>query len=224
MLKTGVRHQLNKERLELLESGRVKIGDSLIESVIRAPISGYVLERMVEIGDPIVPLTSFQAGTPLMILAEMEDLIFKGTVDEIDVGKIKEGMSAEIKIGALPDAKIKGELRLISLKSQKQDNSTVFPIEILITETEGATLRAGYSANADIIIERRSDILIIPERVVTYRDGASYIEIKGSEPGSRLEKEISTGLSDAIHVEIKEGLSKDEEVLEKPLQRLSVDI
>lgn len=219
-----IRHQLNSERLELLESGRVNIGGSLIESVIRAPISGFVLERMVEIGDPIVPLTTYQAGTPLMVLAEMDNLIFKGTVDEIDVGKISEGMPTEIKIGALPDTRVYGTLKMISLKSQKQDNSTVFPIEILITETQGATLRAGYSANADIIIERREDVLLIPERVVTYRDDSAFIEIPGSAPGSRVETEIKTGLSDAIRVEVKDGLKKGDKVLEKPLQRLTVQM
>lgn len=219
-----VRHQMNQERLQLLESGRIRIGDSIIESVIRAPIDGYILERMVEIGDPIVPLTSYQAGTPLMTIANMENLIFKGTVDEIDVGKIHEGMEAEIKIGALPDVPVSGVLRLISLKSQKQDNTTVFPIEILITNSNGTTLRAGYSANADIIIQRRQEVLIIPERVVTYRDGQSFIEVPGDEPGSRVEKEIKTGLSDAIHVEVKDGVKEGDKVLEKPVRRISATL
>jgi len=99
-----VRKQLTQERLELLESGRIQIGDTQIESVIRSPIDGYILEKMVDVGDPIVPLTSYQAGTPLMAIAEMSNLLFKGTVDEIDVGKITEGLPVEIKIGALPGA------------------------------------------------------------------------------------------------------------------------
>jgi HlyD family secretion protein len=219
-----IRHQLNQERLELLESGKIKIGDSVIESVIRAPVSGYILERMVEIGDPIVPLTSFQAGTALMILADMGNLIFKGSVDEIDVGKISEGMTAKIKIGALPDAQIEGVLNFISLRSQRQDNATVFPVEIAITKAEGVILRAGYSANANIIIQNREDVLVIPERVVEYRNNGAYVEISDGENGGRKEIKIETGLSDAIMVEVLKGLNEGDTVLEKPIRRLNVEL
>ncbi|MDI6403050.1 efflux RND transporter periplasmic adaptor subunit, partial [Balneolaceae bacterium ANBcel3] len=159
--------QLSKERLELLESGRIIIGETLIESVVKAPSNGYVLEKMVNVGDPVVPLTSYQAGTPLMTLAEMDDLLFKGTVDEIDVGKMQEGMLVDLRIGALPGAEVTGELTKISLKATQRDNSTVFPVEVVITDTGGHTLRAGYSANANVIIQQREDVLLIPERVVT---------------------------------------------------------
>lgn len=95
------------ERLALLEKGRTT-GAHAIESLVRSPISGFVLEKMVEVGDPVVPLTTYQEGTVLMTMADMNHLLFRGTVDEIDVGRLKEGMVAVIKIGALPDAKITG--------------------------------------------------------------------------------------------------------------------
>lgn len=218
-----VREQINKERLQLLESGRIQIGETLIESVIRSPVSGYILEKMVDIGEPVVPLTSYQAGTPLMVIANMENLLFEGTVDEIDVGKISEGMPVEIKIGALPNAKIMGEVSRISLKAEEQEDSSIeFPIEITITETNGHTLRAGYSANADIIIQKMENVITIPERVVSMRDGQAFIEIPGEEPGSRIEKEIEVGLSDAITVEVKNGLSEGQKVLERPVKTLTV--
>ena len=177
---------------------------------------------MVDVGEPVVPLTSYQAGTPLMSLAGMDRLLFKGTIDEIDVGKMQEGMSAEIKIGALPDEKIEGIVSRISLKSQELDNATVFPVEITITDTHGATLRAGYSANASIIIERVSDIVTIPERVITMRDGVSIVEIAGTKPGERIEKEIELGLSDAITVEVVDGVREGDKVLEKPERTLTI--
>lgn len=217
-----VRLQMNEERLQLLESGRIVVGDTLIESVIRAPIDGYILETIVDEGDPVVPLTSYQAGTPLMTIAAMEHLFFNGTVDEIDVGKLAEGLPAEIKIGALPGTIIKGEIEKISLKAQQQDNATVFPVEIRITDTGGSVLRAGYSANADIIIRRMVDVVTIPERVVSVREGISYVELPGEEPGSRVEREVELGLSDAITVEVREGLSEGEQVLERPTRSLTV--
>jgi HlyD family secretion protein len=217
-----VRAQISRERLDLLESGRVSIGDTVIESVIRAPVSGFILEKMVDIGEPVVPLTSYQAGTPLMSIAGMEQLLFKGTVDEIDVGKLEEGMPAEIKIGALPGVIAKGEVSRISLKAKKEDNATVFPIEITITDASGAVLRAGYSANADIIIESMENAVTIPERVVTMREGRAYIEVPGDDPSKRVEKEVKLGLSDAITVAVTDGLEEGDRILEKPLRELTV--
>jgi len=214
-----VRLQMNRERLELLESGKVTIGGIEIESVIKAPISGFVLEKMVNIGDPVVPLTSYQAGTVLMNMADMSNLIFKGNVDEIDVGKMQEGMDAELKIGALPGTIIYGKVSKISLKAIEVDNATVFPVEIIITDDSGATLRAGYSANADVIVQKLEDVLVIPERLITFKDEKAFVEVLTNETtGTAVEKEIATGSGDAIVIEVKEG----EKVLEKPLKSLTL--
>jgi HlyD family secretion protein len=217
----NIRMQMRREHLQLLESGRVTIGDTKIESQIKAPITGFILEKMVEVGDPVVPLTSYQAGTPLMAMASMENLLFKGNVDEIDVGKMREGMPVEIKVGALPDAVVNGTLSLISLKAHKQENATVFPVEITIDDNPTVTLRAGYSANADVIITRKEDILVIPERVVTFKNGDSFVDLPDGL-GGRKQVQIEVGLSDAINIEVKEGLNEGDLVLEKPVQRLTV--
>lgn len=214
-----LRLNIANEKLALIESGKVNIGGKKIETTIHAPIEGFVLNKTVEIGDPVTPLTSFQEGTVLMKMANMENLFFKGTVDEIDVGKLYEGMETEIKIGALPDAKISGTLQKISLKAEKNDNTTVFPIEILISLSNGNTLRAGYSANANIIIQRKDSVLVIPERVVTFRNDSEFVKIALAENQSE-ERLIKTGLSDAINVEILDGLKENDEVLEKPVKKI----
>ncbi|MCH8496813.1 MAG: efflux RND transporter periplasmic adaptor subunit [Balneolales bacterium] len=218
-----LRLQMSRERLELLESGHVNIGGIEIESVIKAPISGYILERMVNIGDPVVPLTSYQAGTALMSIADMSGLIFKGTVDEIDVGKLNEGMPVNLKVGALPGAVVTGELHHISLKARRQDNTTVFPVEIIITDTQGHILRAGYSANADIIIKQLTDILVVPERLITFKDGKAFVEIVSDEiNGASEEIEIQVGSSNAISIEVTGGLAEGDKVLERPQRSLSI--
>ncbi len=178
------------------------------------------MEKNVYLGDPVVPLTSYQPGTPLMRMADMEDLIFKGTVDEIDVGKIKEGMSCELQVGALPGVTITGHVTLISLKAKKEDNTTVFPVEIKIEETNDAVLRAGYSANANIIIAKRDSVLAIPERVVTFRNDSAFVQIPVGETDFN-ERYIKTGLSDAILIEVTEGLKEGEEVLEKEVKEIT---
>jgi HlyD family secretion protein len=213
-------HQIAQERLDLLEKGKVTIADTDIETVIKAPITGYILEKSVNVGDPVVPLTSYQAGTELMKMADMTNLIFKGTVDEIDVGKIKEEMIAELQIGALPGKKVKGHVSLISLKALKEDNTTVFPVEITIDETGEAVLRAGFSANANIIIAKRDSVLSIPERVVTFRNDSAFVQIPLDQENSE-ERHIKTGLSDAITIEVIEGLEEGQKVLEKELHEIT---
>jgi HlyD family secretion protein len=207
--------QMARERIALLETGRVKIADRDIEGVIRSPIDGFVLETRVESGDPVVPLSAFQEGTVLITMAEMSNLIFRGTVDEIDVGKLREGMPADIKVGALPEAEVKGEVYSISLKARSEDNATVFPIEVRLTELDDAVLRAGYSANVDVIIDRRDDVLVIPERLVRFEEDATRVTVLLAD-GATEEREIETGLSDALTIEVVSGLEEGESVVEPP--------
>jgi HlyD family secretion protein len=202
-----------------MESGRVKIDNTEIESIVKAPIDGYVLSKTVEVGDPVTPLTTYQEGTVLMKMANMERLLFKGTVDEIDVGKLKEGMETILKVGALPNDTVRGVLRKISLKAEKKENATVFPIEILIPKANNATLRAGYSANANIIIKKMTNVLIIPERVVTFRNDSAFVKVVLSADKEE-DRYIKTGLSDAINIEVVAHLAEGDSLAEKPVKKI----
>ncbi len=215
-----LRVKIAREKLELMQSGAVTIDSTKIESIIYAPIDGYVLTRAVEVGDPVTPLTSYQEGTVLMQMANMSDLVFKGTVDEIDVGKLRDGMQAELHIGALPGDTIQGKLSKIWLQAEKKENASVFPIEIAISYAKNVTLRAGYSANADVIIRKKTDILYVPERVVTFRNDSSFVKLALGE-GKSEEHLIKTGLSDAINIEVVSGLKEGDKVLEKPVVKIN---
>ncbi len=173
----------------------------------------------MEVGDPVTPLTSYQEGTVLMKMANMERLLFKGTVDEIDVGKLKEGLEAELKVGALPAEKIIGVLSKISLKAEKKENATVFPIEVTVPRTSNSRLRAGYSANANVIIQKKDSVLMIPERVVTFRNDSAFVSADLGE-GKKEERFIRTGLSDAINIEVVAGLKEGDRVIEKPVKKI----
>lgn len=208
-----------KERLDLLEKGKVKIADKMFENIIKAPITGSILEKLVNEGDPIVPLTSYQPGTEIMSMADMNKLLFRGTVDEIDVGKIKEGLRAKLEIGALPGTDVEGFISLLSLKARKDENRTVFPIEIEIDNIGDAVLRAGFSANAHIIIEKKDSVLAIPERVVVFRNDSAFVRVLASEEKVE-EKYIETGLSDAIYIEVLSGLKESDKVLEKEIKEI----
>ncbi len=215
-----LRVKIAKEKLELMQSGAVTIDNTKIESIIYAPIDGYVLTRSVEVGDPVTPLTSYQEGTVLMKMANMSKLVFKGTVDEIDVGKLREGMTGELHIGALPGDTIPGRLSKIWLQAEKKENASVFPIEIEISNLKRVTLRAGYSANADIIIQKKTNILYVPERVVTFRNDSSFVRLALADNKSE-ERNIKTGLSDAINIQVVSGLNEGDKVLEKPVVKIN---
>jgi len=208
-----LRHQMATEKLDLLQKGVTVDGKN--ENTIVSPISGTVLEKLVNEGDPVVPLTSYQAGTPLLGLAPMEKLIFKGTVDEIDVGKLTEGMPCDIKVGALPGEMLQGRLSKISPKAKKEDNTTLFDLEIQITDTGEKTLRAGYSANADIIISKKDSILVVPERLIEFRGDTAFVEISDSA-GTIETREIQVGLSDGLNIEVIDGLALGDRIVERP--------
>jgi HlyD family secretion protein len=210
---------MSRERLELIEKGHVSIAGKKIDAIIKSPINGFILEKNINLGDPVVPLTSYQEGTVLMTLADMDSLVFKGTVDEIDVGKLSIGMPVEIKVGAIPGKSIPGRLMKISLKAKEENNTRMFPVEILIADTKIALLRAGYSANADIIIKQADSVLTIPERVVYTKGDSTYVEVPGPK-GERRKALITTGLSDAVRIEVKAGLTQGQEVLEKPEKKI----
>ena len=209
-----LRFRTSSERLELLEKGRIRMSNRDIDSLIKSPITGIILSQSVFQGDPVVPLTNFQPGTELCSLADMGSLLFKGTVDEIDVGKITDGMAAEIQIGALPDSKIVGRVDRIFPKAKKEGNATLFDIWIIIGDASGVTLRAGFSATASIQIRERKNVVLIPERLVLFEDGKKFVEVPDGETTKKVE--VRTGLSDGLNIEILDGLKEGDKVVERP--------
>ncbi|HKI86579.1 MAG TPA: efflux RND transporter periplasmic adaptor subunit [Thermoanaerobaculia bacterium] len=215
--------ELAKERLDLLKVGQIKktAHAAGVDSVIRASTRGTVLERLVNPGDPVVPLTTYQAGTALMTLADMNQLIFKGTVDEIDVGKLHVGLPVKIQLGALPDAGVTGTLTLIAPKAQEKDGATFFDVEAKIDNPDAVTLRAGYSANADIIIKKKPDVLLLPERVVSFEGEKAFVQLPPKERGDEpMKQEIQVGLSDGMNVEVTSGLKAGQKVVEPPPKKI----
>jgi len=218
----SLQRRLAEEELAILDKGKAVVAGRAVESLILSPVAGSILKLNVAVGDPVVPLTSYQPGTELLTMADMTDLLFKGTVDEIDVGKIREGMPVELKVGAFPDKLVQGVLSRISLKSQKKDNATVFEVEITQLEVpEGMVLRAGYSANADVVIRRAADVLLLPERVVEFRGDSTLVRLPPPAlDATPEEKPIQVGMSDGISLEVKGGLQEGDVVLEKEVREI----
>jgi len=207
---------------DLTRKGRLSANGS--ESIIRSPAAGTVLTRTVNPGDPIVPLTSYQPGTEMATIADMTDLIFEGTVDEIDVGKLAVGMPTRIKVGALPTDVVTGHVSRIAPQAQQKDGATLFDVQVELDPGQKITLRAGYSANADVIIREKKDVLTIPERLVTFDDGGkkATVELAGAtlkDPTKKIE--IKTGISDGLNIEVLSGLKKGDRLIERPPKEIS---
>jgi HlyD family secretion protein len=213
-----------EQNRELTRRGRITGAGVTMESIVRAPAEGTVLTRAVNPGDPITPLTSYQPGTELATVADMTDLIFKGTVDEIDVGKLRVGLPTRIKVGALPTDIVTGSVSRIAPQAQQKEGATLFDVEIELAKTSAIVLRAGYSANADVIIREKKDVLIVPERVVTFEDGGkkAFVELPAANPKDEPKKtEVKLGISDGMNAEVLSGLSKGSKVVERPPKKIS---
>ena len=213
-----------RDNRQLTRSGKVSGGLTDVDAIIRAPASGTVLSRAVNPGDPVVPLTSYQPGTEMAAIANMGDLVFKGTVDEIDVGKVAVGLPCRIKVGALPDTPVSGQLARIAPQATASEGATLFDVEIELDPDRTVVLRAGYSANADIIIREKTDILLIPERLVHFADdGASTtVELPGAtEDAEPVPVEVELGLSDGLNVEVVNGLEEGDQVVQRPPREIS---
>ena len=213
-----------EQQRDLTRKGRSSTEGIDMESIIRSPAAGTVLTRAVNPGDPVVPLTSYQPGTELAAIADMSDLIFKGTVDEIDVGKLHLGLPARIKVGALPSDVVTGKIARIAPQAQQKEGATLFDVEIELDPTSNITLRAGYSANADLIIREKKDVPTIPERVVIFEDGGkkTFVEVPSAKPKEPPKKtEIKLGISDGLNTEVVAGLALGAKVVERPPKKMT---
>nr|MBP7390286.1 HlyD family efflux transporter periplasmic adaptor subunit [Chitinophagales bacterium] len=159
----------------------------------------------------VIESNTFNEGTTIASVADMGEMIFAGKVDESEVGKIHIGMPLILTIGALQEDKFDAKLEYISPKGITENGAIQFEIKAAINLQEGKFLRAGYSANADIILSRRDSVLSVPESVLLFNGNKSYVEIQTAS-GKLEKKEIVTGLSDGIQIEVKEGLTGNEKI------------
>jgi HlyD family secretion protein len=203
-----------EEQLELLLNGKAEIDGKIIDYVIRAPIDGHVIALDVEVGEPVVPSSSFGSGTALLVLADLDHPVFRGTVDELDVGRLREGMAAELTVGARPDDRLRGELTEISLKATSRNNAVIFDVELSVVPPSGFVMRSGYSAVARIRVEEAQDVLLLPERVIDFRGGVAFVQQLDTSDEVH-EVEVEVGLSNGMTVEILSGLEDQESVLER---------
>jgi HlyD family secretion protein len=190
--------------LQLLREGATN-NSQQVSNIVTSTLEGMVLDIPVEEGSSVIERNTFNEGTSIAVVADMNNLIFEGKVDESEVGKLREGMPLELTVGAIEDVRFDAILEHIAPQGILDEGTVKFEILAAITSDEGVFLRAGYSASGDIILDRRDQVLTINERDLILEEDSSFVEVEiGDNTFER--RPVKTGLSDGIIIEIHDGL------------------
>lgn len=197
-----------QDALSIVRDGVSATNAQQSNTLVRSTITGLVLDVPMKVGSSVIQANTFNDGTTIATVADMNDLIFRGKVDETDVGLLKQGMPVDITIGALRDVVLPATIEYISPKAVNTNGANTFEIKAAVTVPDSLTVRSGYSANASVILSRADSVVTIPEGVVEFEGIDTYVYVlTDSVPAQKFERRrIVTGLSDGISVEVTEGV------------------
>ena len=197
-------HAIAKETLEIVRDGVSSSNKSGSTTLVRSTISGLILDVPVKVGNSVINSNTFNDGTTIATVANMNDLIFDGNIDETEVGRLHIGLPVRITVGALQDFAFDAALEYISPKATESGGANLFEIKASVAVPDTVTIRSGYSANAEIVLQEVNDVLTIPESTIQYDGDQTYVFVKEAEGYVR--RDVVTGLSDGVNIEIKSGL------------------
>lgn len=200
--------------LEIVRDGISRNTRSSSTTQIRSTITGMILNVPIKVGNSVIQSNSFNDGTTIASVANMNDMIFRGNVDETEIGKIREGMPIKLTVGALGTRTFDAVLEYVSPKGEEKNGAIQFEIKAAVSLPDTSFVRAGYSANAEIVLERAANVLTIPESTVEFHGDTAFVQVvKQEKPKQIFEKrQIKTGLSDGIKIEVKEGLTEKDKI------------
>ena len=203
-------HAIAQEALEIVRDGVASSNKSGSTTLIRSTISGLILDVPVKVGNSVTMSNTFNDGTTIATVANMNDLIFDGNIDETEVGRIHVGLPVRITVGALQDLEFDAALEYIAPKATESNGTNLFEIKASVKVPADVTIRSGYSANAEIVLQQVHDVLTLPESAIQYEGNQTYVYVKEAEEYVR--RDVVTGLSDGVYIEIKSGLQLGETV------------
>ena len=202
------------DALQVVRDGVSKSNASASSTLIRSTISGRILDIPVKVGNMVILSNNFNDGTTIASVANMNDLIFRGNIDETEVGQLVNDMPMKITIGALQDLKFDANLEYISPKAVENNGANQFEIKAAVKLAEGSQIRSGYSANAEIVLSSVSKVLSVPESAIEFSGDSTFVYIiKGEGKNKTYERtQVTTGLSDGVNIEIKKGITQKDKV------------
>ena len=216
------------DALQVVRDGVSQSNAKASSTLIRSTISGIILDVPVKVGNSVINSNTFNDGTTIATVANMNDLIFRGNIDETEVGQLTIGIPLKITIGALQDLQFDAALEYISPKATESNGANQFEIKAAVKlaslkqEKDGktvqlaysGTLRSGYSANAEIVLDRAENVLTVPESAIEFSGDSTFVYvIKGKDKLKTYERtEVTTGLSDGVNIEIKKGITAKDKV------------
>ena len=203
-----------QDALEVVRDGVSKSNAKASSTLIRSTISGVILDIPVKVGNSVILSNTFNDGTTIATVANMKDLIFRGNIDETEVGQLVNGMNMKITIGALQDLKFDAALEYISPKAIESNGTNQFEIKAAVKLVEGGKIRSGYSANAEIVLDKADKVLCIPESAIEFSGDSTFVYvIKGAGKNKTYDRTyVETGLSDGVNIEIKKGVTTKDKV------------
>ena len=203
-----------EDNLEVVRDGVSKSNASASSTLIRSTITGVILDIPVKVGNSVILANTFNDGTTIASVANMNDLIFRGNIDETEVGQLVTGMPMKITIGALQNMHFDASLEYISPKAVESNGANQFEIKAAVSVAKSNQIRSGYSANAEIVLASANHVLTVPESAIEFSGNDTYVYvIKGSGDKKTYERrKVSTGLSDGINIEVKSGITTKDKV------------
>lgn len=206
--------QTAKDALEIIKEGITKNSASLSSTLIRSTIDGLILDVPVKAGNSVIMSNTFNDGTTIATVANMNDLIFKGKIDETEVGRIHEGMPVKLTIGALQNLTFEAILEYISPKGVEENGANQFEIKAAVSVPDSVQIRSGYSANAEIVLQRAQQALAVPESVIEFSGDSTFVYIMtDSVPEQKFKRtQVTAGMSDGIKIEIKNGVTVKDKI------------
>jgi HlyD family secretion protein len=202
------------DALQVVRDGVSQSNAKASSTLIRSTISGVILDVPVKVGNSVINSNTFNDGTTIATVANMNDLIFRGNIDETEVGQLTMGIPMKITIGALQDLTFDANLEYISPKAVESNGANQFEIKAAVKLSQGGKIRSGYSANAEIVLARADKVLCIPESAIEFSGDSTFVYIvKGEGKEKSYErKQVETGLSNGVDIEIKKGIARTDKV------------
>lgn len=201
-----------QDALQVVRDGISKSTENSSNTLVRSTIDGIVLDVPVKEGNSVIERNNFNEGTTIASVADMNDIIFQGKVDESEIGRVKQGMPVVITVGAIDNKKWDASLEYIAPKGVLDNGAIQFEIRAAVNLKEGESLRAGYSANAEIELDRRDSVLTVPESIVNFntKGDSAFVDVKDGKDWKKTW--IKTGLSDGILIEVLQGVDEKTEL------------